>query len=261
MARNSGGNFADLIDMENRIEIYGETGRSDKFDQTVIIGFPGSGAEAGLAWRALVDELAQEHVVVLFDTRPSNVNLSSRMNDMLNQLNRNKLNGPFILVAHSYGGYFAKQFLYMYRKKVAGIVLVETGKGGQRTNEEDLMLRRMWMGSVPLSVIRSNTLLEQWQNLDRQLANAGDDQRRSELDTRRKWLQMCDTEDENLEKEQLRLSQNHHYVHLPHFGHNVIRDSPDVVIAEVQWVLDHRCEQASTWSLWHWIRNLVSVVK
>ncbi len=47
-------------------------------------------------------------------------------------LSKIPLPGPYILVAHSFGGYHARVFAHLYPKDVAGMILVDTTDPGQR---------------------------------------------------------------------------------------------------------------------------------
>lgn len=259
--QNSKANRLELEQDGSKVEVFGEEGSTKESKEAVILCFHGSGVEAGPDWRALASSLAGKHLVVLFDRGSGNPSPTAHIRVVSDYLNRNGLSGPLIIIAHSYGGLFAKRFLYMHRKKIAGMVLVETGKGGQRSSEEATMLRQSWMGSVPLSVIRGNSLLTQWQSLEKTYASVSNGQESNEVESKRKWLQMCDEEDEKFEKEQLDLSENYHYVHLPYCGHNIIRDAPDVVIAEVEWVLENCCSKDSNWSARRWLSGLARLVR
>lgn len=248
----------DIVQDGSTAQIFGEQRDVRGLEEgVVIICFHGSGSEAGPAWQALANRLAKTHVVVLFNRGSQNPSPAVHVEVVLQYLKTYRLNGSVLLVAHSYGGAFAKHFLFTRRDRVVGMVLVETGKGGLSGDSETTVLSRKWLDPAPLSVIRGNSFVSQWRDLEAKLVKVSTEQEENELDLRRKWLQMCDEEDEKLEKEQLKLSRNHHYSHLPHCGHNVIRDMPDKVLEEVQWVLENRQYRNSSWWSRNWIHGLL----
>ncbi|KAI0877815.1 Alpha/Beta hydrolase protein [Hypoxylon argillaceum] len=248
----------------------------------LIICFHGSGEARWPSWDNLVTKLiAETHCRVLLYTRaPGNLlaaDVAAQMWDYLrgatNQRSENKntqdkggrqgerdLSGPYLLIAHSYGGAFARAFvqheLLLPRSqrnrgsanRVLGLVLVETGQeGGLDPKIDELQIHRTIMGSRPVYVIRGNTLLRKWQVLEEKeralnsLEAEADEiaTRRQLLTTERDMLVQIDTEDERLKRRQLGLSKKSQFVHLPNCGHHVIRDRPDDVVTAVKWVLEN----------------------
>ncbi|CAJ2500437.1 Uu.00g032900.m01.CDS01 [Anthostomella pinea] len=174
---------------------------------------------------------------------------------------------PYILVAHSYGGAFARLFLQQERKNVVGVVLVETGQeGGLDARVDEVQLRRCVLGDRPLVVVRGNSLIGKWRGLEERERMMGAeaepgkgdkvaDGLRQQLQAQRQMLQLCDAEDERLKKRQLGLSRKNKYVHLEGVGHHVIRDRPDTVVEAVQWVLENMDLKETTEGLWAMARR------
>ncbi|KAK7757919.1 hypothetical protein SLS62_000297 [Diatrype stigma] len=236
----------------------------------LVIFFHGSGGEScSPSWDALATLLASPPHrlrVLLYDRGPGNPKPEEATADLRAYLERAGLwvgaggrrgrPGPYILIAHSYGGAFAREFIRRCgASAVAGAVLVETGQeGGLDRRVEEEQRRRCVLGARPLSVVRGNSFLWKWRELEAAEAEAeaeaeagsgnGDGATAvAELEQRlrlqREMLQMSDEEDERLKKGQLAMSKNARYVHVPDCGHHVIRDRPDIVAAEVFWVLEN----------------------
>ncbi|RYO91755.1 hypothetical protein DL766_002395 [Monosporascus sp. MC13-8B] len=122
-------------------------------------------------------------------------------------LAKENLAGPYILIAHSYGGAFARTFLHRHgaTADIAGVVLVETGQeSGLDPKVEEAQYARRVLGSKPMSVVRGNSFLGQWAALEAAEGNASPE----DLRLRREMLQKYDEEDERLKKKQLALSRN-----------------------------------------------------
>ena len=218
-----------------------------------VLCFHGSGRGALAGWEDLVELLSTQHCVVKFDRDEHNTNPAEHVRDISAYLLRNNLHSPYILVAHSYGGVFAKQFLHDFRSKVIGTVLIETGKASLPDKTRTALLRKARSDSPPVSVIRGNSLLESWKKLE----TNGSQMAELELEQKKAWLEKCDAEDERFEKEQLALSQKYHYVHLPDCGHNVIRERPDIVLHEIQWIIDNQ-QVAKPDSRWSSLKTILS---
>lgn len=221
-----------------------------------IICFHGSGDDPLPGWEEFVQMARQQYKVVLLDRGTQKISLSANT-ALLNYLEKQKLRPPYILVAHSYGGAFAKMFLYQKAGMVAGMLLIETG---QETGLPDKVEQALWSRTLlddrPLSVIRGNSLIANWKQLESAEATAQTEFAKEELKQKRKMLESCDLEDERLKKAQLRMSRNTRYVHLPDCGHGVIRDRPDIVLQELQWVMENLQPVATSTSLWSKLRGL-----
>lgn len=207
-----------------------------------IICFHGSG-ETCAGWSDLARLLTERpYRVLLYDRGPENPTPNE---DTLSELMGNihsvvGIESPFVLIAHSYGGAFAKEFLRLYPQDVAGMVLVETGQEtGIDPAVEEGQYRRQVMGSKPLSVIRGNSFRDKFAHFEERLDAAEDESQRQHIRNEPgfKMLEMMDKEDERLKKRQLQLSRNSRYVHVPECGHGVVRDRPQIVADEVDWVM------------------------
>ncbi|KAL7620476.1 hypothetical protein AAE478_009471 [Parahypoxylon ruwenzoriense] len=250
----------------------------------LVICFHGSGESSSPSWDALAGIIAGElGARVLLQERdpvvnPAPARAAADLRACLKR-ERERLRGPYVLVAHSYGGAFARAFLERVGttgkkseegEMVVGMVLAETGQEGglDREAEERQYVHRV-LGSRPLSVVRGNSLIGMWKGLEAAKeealersqsqsqgqgqgqgdgssvsATAGDDEaqrkREEDLRQRRQMLTLWDEEDERLKKRQLGLSREgarKRYVHVPDCGHHLVRDRPDVLAAEVGWVM------------------------
>ncbi|RYP36624.1 hypothetical protein DL767_003328 [Monosporascus sp. MG133] len=205
----------------------------------LVICFHGSGEPCLSSWDKLAALLVSHGLpVLLYERGPLNPKPKEATAGLYAYLAKENLAGPYILIAHSYGGAFARTFLHRHgaAADIAGVVLVETGQeGGLDPKVEEAQYAKRVLGSKPLSVVRGNSFLGQWRALEAAEANAS----HADLRLRREMLQKYDGEDERLKKKQLALSRNARYVHIPDCGHHAVRDRPDVVAMEVQWVLQN----------------------
>ena len=142
------------------------------------------------------------------------------------------LPGPYVLVAHSYGGCVAREFLHLHARDVVGMVLSETGTETECRYAEE-QYRRQALGDSPLSVIRGESAFSARPGED---VDVPDEQRRA----RHYMVEAMGRADEQLKREQLRLSRNSRFRNVPDCGHNVHVTRPDVVAEEVKWVLSNR---------------------
>jgi pimeloyl-ACP methyl ester carboxylesterase len=200
----------------------------------VIICFHGSGESCSSSWDALAVNLSTKYRILLYD-RGSSIKPPEFERELSKVIADSP--PPYVLVAHSYGGAFARHFLQVRSQDIAGMVMVETGQETSLDPEvERSQYQRQILGSRPLSVIRGNSLIDKYKALQ---ADESSGNPSATLEAQRKLLEQWDAEDERLKKAQLALSRNHRYVHVPCCGHNVIRDRPDVVSDEVRWVMEH----------------------
>ncbi|KAI1807102.1 Alpha/Beta hydrolase protein [Daldinia bambusicola] len=238
----------------------------------LIICFHGSGESCSPSWDALAHTLtAVPHRlrVLLYDRGILNPRPPQATSELREYLRSEGLKGPCVLVAHSYGGAFARTFLEQEQEQgreqqeqeqgenlgkdkddddavqVVGMVLVETGQeGGLDPEVERAQYARRVLGTRPLSVVRGNSLMRQWADLTAAEASvpAGDELKREDLRQRREMLRIYDAADEQLKKKQLDLAAPNarkRYVRVPDCGHHVVRDRPDVVAREIAWVLEN----------------------
>lgn len=141
------------------------------------------------------------------------------------------LPGPYVLVAHSYGGCVAREFLHLHVMDVVGLVLSETGTETKCRYAEE-QYRRQVLGDCPLSVIRGESAFSSRRGED---VDVLDEQHRA----REGMLEAMGKADEQLKREQLKLSRNSRFRNVPGCGHNVHLTHPDVVIEEIKWVLSN----------------------
>lgn len=204
----------------------------------LVICFHGSG-DSCASWLPLAQALSRSFRVLLWDRGEHDRNPGAAVREMLDYLERARLPRPYVLVAHSYGGTFAREFLQQRPGDVAGMVLAETG---QETALDDKVERQQYkkqiLGDKPLSVIRANTLIRKWAQYEHAASTSGGSEaEKASLAMQKQILEATDKEDERLKRAQLALSRNHRYVHVPDCGHNIVQDRPEVVSEEVQWVM------------------------
>lgn len=199
---------------------------------TPVICFHGSGNSSHYdIWLPLLKKISTFSRVVFYERRgvrgsPSTDSRSQTpleaIADLADLLQHLALKPPYVLVAHSYGGTFAREFLQQDPGQVAGLVLAETGQETPTKHDEEQYRNRI-LSNKPLSVIHADSLHGKREGTT---SAAG-------LDLLRRWAE----EDERLKKAQLRLSSNARYVRVDGCGHDVVRHRPDVVCEEVEWVL------------------------
>ena len=128
------------------------------------------------------------------------------------------LPGPYVLVAHSYGGCVARECLHLHLREVVGMVLTETGTETECRYAGEQYRRRV-LGDCPLSVTRGETAFGARRAED---ASGSDEQRRARAD----MLEAMGIADEQLKREQLRLSRNSRFRNVAECGHNVHLSHP-----------------------------------
>lgn len=206
----------------------------------LILCFHGSGHSCA-SWEELAQSLSDTYRILLYNRGSLNPKPKTAIAEMLRYLEKTGLQPPYVLVAHSYGGTVGREFLQQRPDTVVGMILVETGQEtALDLKVEEDQYRRQILGSKPLSVIRGNVMIEKIAQLDARLQACENETQRSELKKGPEYalIQALDEEDERLKKKQLALSRNSRYVHIPDCGHGVIRARPDVVAAEVRWVME-----------------------
>ncbi|KAL2678697.1 hypothetical protein Neosp_009448 [[Neocosmospora] mangrovei] len=204
----------------------------------LIICFHGSG-DSCASWTPLAELLGTKYRVLLWDRQDPYMKPESIINGILWYLDQAKLPPPYVLIAHSYGGMFARLFLQRKHPDVAGVVLVETGQEAETGKGiEEKQYKSQILGNKPLVVIRGNTLIGKWKQYEEALA-AAEGKASPSLIAQKQMLDAADKEDERLKKAQLALSRCHRYVHIPDCGHDVIQQRPEEVVKEVNWVMEH----------------------
>ncbi|KAK6083876.1 hydrolase or acyltransferase (alpha beta hydrolase superfamily) [Seiridium cupressi] len=205
----------------------------------LVVCFHGSG-DSCESWVPLAEALSHKYRVLLYNRGETNPKPDSAVHDMLHYLEQHRLAPPYVLIAHSYGGTFAREFLQQRPHQVAGMVLAETGQEtALDPKTEQQQYKKKILGDSPLSVIRANILIRKWKQYEEDVAAASSDAEGASLALRKQVLDATDKEDERLKKAQLALSRNHRYIHVPDCGHDVIEDRPEVVAAEVEWVMEN----------------------
>ena len=204
----------------------------------LLIVFPGANA-ACESWEP-VSSLLQDTVRVLLYDRSAlgrsehgpNKDTGPMAADELSKLLKAvDLPGPYVLVAHSYGGCVAREFLHLHARDVVGMVLSETGTETKCRYAEE-QYRRQVLRDGPLSVIRGESAFSARRGED---VSALDEQHRA----REGMLEAMGKADEQLKREQLKLSRNSRFRNVPDCGHNVHLTHPDVVVEEIKWVLSN----------------------
>lgn len=244
--------------------------QSEGSDPTLplIICFHGSG-ESCASWWALAQLLLQQsnqaYRVLLYDRGAENPKPDVSNSELVRHLKDSALKPPYVLVAHSYGGAFARDFLQKHPLDVAGMVLVETGQEtALSTAVEEDQYRRQILGKKPLSVIRGNSLIGKYAQVEATLQAATSEAEREEIRNGLEYMMLdsVDKEDERLKKRQLGLSSNSRYRHISDVGHHVIRDRPAAVADEVKWVMGHRVtEGGSEVTERNWLKRIAAAVK
>ncbi|KAH6886833.1 Alpha/Beta hydrolase protein [Thelonectria olida] len=230
----------------------------------LLICFHGSD-DSCASWAPLAELLCTSYRVLLWDRGPHHPNPHLGVQEMLKYLKQARLSPPYVLIAHSYGGTFARLFLQQRSKDVAGMVLVETGQETELVHglEQEQYKKRV-LGDRPLVVVRGNTLIGKWKQYEEALAAAEGNVASPSLLAQKQLLDATDKEDERLKKAQLALSHRHRYVHIPDCGHNVVQQRPEIVAAEVRWVMDHLQRSNSSLdnrpSVLRWLRKLGSCI-
>jgi len=210
-----------------------------------IVCFHGSGGNTAASWSELIGILSMKYRLIMVDRGANVTSVPDHIGFLQEHLSAVGMPGPYILLAHSYGGTFAKQYLCQHRENVVGVVLVETGKSPEPIDCAHFLPWKRGkglLGSKPLLVIRGDSLQQSRQTVDDSVhVFVGEAQTPAQLIASQRVQLLVDAErkDENLEKAQLQISSRHKYVHMPDCGHNIIRDRPDVVKDSIEWVFDN----------------------
>lgn len=93
------------------------------------------------------------------------------------------------------------------------------------------------MGERPVSVVRGNWARDYWRIYEKgvEMGNGTAEERKGFKELLDGW----DGIDEEMQREQLKLSSRSRYVHVPDCGHNIQLVRPDVIVKEVRWVLEN----------------------
>ncbi|KAK7958982.1 uncharacterized protein PG986_003836 [Apiospora aurea] len=221
-------------------------GPSEDPTTPLIICFHGSGESCEPAWSELARLLSSKYRVLLFERGPGNPKPAEATSQLLQYLKRENLPGPYVLIAHSYGGTFARTFMHQALSDVAGAVFVETGQGGLDPKISAAQAQKRILGVKPLSVIRGNSFIGKQKELEASEKLAQTEQQKAAFARQWQLLRASDEEDEKMKKAQLSLSKNSRYLHIPDCGHHVIRDRATAVAEGVGWVMENVATRKST---------------
>lgn len=213
----------------------------------LVICLHGSNDSCMRSWLNFIEVLYKSgHRVLLYDRPTVNMNHTSgadlkphrAVSELCSYLYSMELRGPFVFVAHSYGGCIARLFMQQKPREVAGMVLVETGQETALAPQvEEEQYKRQILGDAPLSVIRGNTLRRKQDEWVKAAAMAKTEAQKQQLEPQRLMLERWEAEDEKMKKKQLQLSRRSRFCQVPNVGHHVIRDRPEAVVEEVKWVM------------------------
>ena len=204
----------------------------------LLIVFPGANA-ACESWKAVSYLLRDTVRVLLYDRSglgrsehgPNKDTGPMAADELSTLLKAVDLPGPYVLVAHSYGGCVAREFLHLHAMDVVGMVLSETGTETKCRYAEEQYRRRV-LRDCPLSVIRGEAAFCAQRGEGMNVLNEQDRAREGMLEAMAKA-------DEHLKREQLKLSTNSRFTNVPDCGHNVHLTHPDAVVEEIKWVLSN----------------------
>ncbi|KAK3057204.1 hypothetical protein LTR09_002243 [Extremus antarcticus] len=213
----------------------------------LIICLHGSNDSCMRSWLSLIEVLYKSgHRVLLYDRPSQNPHAGQgadlkphrAVSELCSYLYSMELRGPFVFIAHSYGGCIARLFLQQKPKEVAGMVLVETGsETALAPAVEEEQYKRQILQDAPLSVVRGNTLRRKQDEWVKAAAMAKTEAQKAQLEPQRLMLERWEHEDEKMKRKQLSLSRRSRYTQVPNVGHHVIRDRPEAVVEEVKWVM------------------------
>jgi len=139
------------------------TGASQPGEPTVIVE-AGSGS-VGLMWALVQDEVAKSARICTYDraglgwSEPSpKPRTADAITDELHTLLANAgIDGPYILVGHSLGGIFVREYQYKYPNEVVGIILIDSGDGELATYMDGTAYMQMMSQFIDASKTLSDT--------------------------------------------------------------------------------------------------------
>ncbi len=128
----------------------------------------------GVLWWAVQDALAEFATVVTYDRlglgwsdpAPARRGIDERVEDLRALLDAAEVAGPYLFVAHSYGGLLVRKFARRHPERTAGLVLVDTVEEGIHFQPEVLQLYGRF--NVLLAVLAAAQflgVLRLWQTL------------------------------------------------------------------------------------------------
>lgn len=152
-----------MVDVgDYRLHLYC-TGETQPGEPTVIVE-AGSGS-VGLMWALVQDEVSKSARICTYDraglgwSDPSpKPRTADVITDELHTLLGNAgIEAPYILVGHSLGGIFVREYQYKYPDEVAGIILVDSGDGELATYMEGTAYMQMMTQFIGASKTLSDT--------------------------------------------------------------------------------------------------------
>jgi hypothetical protein len=106
----------------------------------------------------------------------------------------------------------------------------------EQTLEKKNQIRRQILHNRPISVIKGNAAREYQQVFDAGVAAGNRTEEQRAIVS--KMLEGMEEKEDMLQREQLKLSSVSRFVQLEKPGHLVILEEPEVIAAEVEWVLE-----------------------
>ncbi|WP_410769530.1 alpha/beta fold hydrolase [Fontibacillus sp. BL9] len=121
----------------------------------------GSG-ETSLSWRQIPDELAEFATVVSYDragyawSEAANTERTGEniVRELHTALEKEGIQGPYLLVGHSLGGMYARLFAETYRDEVAGLVLIDARPEDDERNTAKILTREKFAGNPSASTLK-----------------------------------------------------------------------------------------------------------
>ena len=237
---------ADLVSIGTHSLFVSASGPPRHPTEPIIIIFAGSNAACS-SWQPVAIEIQTFARILLYDrsglgkseSGPNRDTGAIAADELTSLLRAIDVSGPYVLVAHSYGGCVAREFLQLHQRNVIGMVLSETGTETKCQHAEE-QYRKQILGDSPLSVIRGESAFHHQRGEHEGAGNAGKaSDGLGQSTEHRKMMAAMGRLDEELKREQLQLSKKSKFRNVPDCGHNVHSFRPDVVVEEVKWVLDN----------------------
>jgi len=143
-------------------------------------------ADDSLTWSAVQPEIAQKTRACSYDRAgygwsdpsPRTRDAKTSAEELHTLLKNADVNGPFILVGHSLGGMYVREYAALYRPEVKGMVLVDASSPDQykrmnptitRGNEEFLRKQGYFEDTMPFGCPRLSGWCDHWPAVERDL--------------------------------------------------------------------------------------------
>ncbi|AIQ18183.1 alpha/beta hydrolase [Paenibacillus sp. FSL H7-0357] len=126
-----------------------------------IILESGSG-ETSLSWRDIPEKLSEFATVVSYDRAgyawsekaPTARTGENIVRELHTALEREGIDGPYLLVGHSLGGMYARLFADTYRDEVAGMVLIDARPEDDERETKPILTAEKFAGNPPATVLQ-----------------------------------------------------------------------------------------------------------